>query len=139
MLAEKEYSIAFTLLNSATSQSSPEIVLSTPTMGTLITTKGSGNEAPLLIAGFTMQTMGQLITRTSTVNTLTVTLSTNVWLGAGSVIHVHNLVNAKTEAGVFGNLTVPQHRGLATHGSSLAQEYFLRLFNSEMAFRYNLT
>jgi hypothetical protein len=57
--------------------------------------KGAKNQAPMLVAGFLYKNIGQFTTSLSTINTLTVTISTNALLSSGSTIKFLNLVGAK--------------------------------------------
>ena len=47
-----DYSLTFTLHNPVESQASPAVTVSAANLGSFVLTSGSGNLAPLLVAGF---------------------------------------------------------------------------------------
>ena len=92
----KEYNVMFNLSNPFVGQDSPSISISLYEkrassyafiMSTAVT-KGRGNSAPLLIAGFEAQSIGASNTNAGAQNQITVTLSTRTTLPKGSQITI---------------------------------------------------
>lgn len=99
--AKRAFSASFVLKNPKTGQASPD--LSVRASGKSFVTpwqtvgKGSGNAAPLLVAAFTLVSIGQSNARPSDQNSITVTVAANCEVGGGGEgvrLHMDGLGNA---------------------------------------------
>ena len=120
IVAGQAYSFRFTLRNSLESQPSPIVIIASNELGQYELIKGRGNQAPLLIAGFITKDIGQFIAHRKTLNTLTVSLSTNCLLPMSSRISfdLGTTLESLTVSAVAGGLA-SSDLSMETQGSSL--------------------